>query len=544
MRPTRSKLAGAIAVGALFGCVQGAPSGAVPPGGCAALGQQVAVIVQLADRVELSRFAELPPSQRRARIAGAIEEQARRNLPPLRAFLAAHGARRVVPLPIANAIAASVPRELLGELARFPGVEEVRLDARLSAPPVTYGSAAPDWNLAAIDVTPLWSQGLRGAGVVVANMDTGVDGQHADLAGRWRGGANSWFDPFDHSATPIDPIGHGTQTMGLIAGGDASGAPIGVAPDARWIAARIYDASGNTSTSVLHQAFGWLLDPDGDPSTDDAPDVVSASWGSSAPGTCDPEFEPDLEALRAAGIVVVFAAGNSGPGAGSSVSPANEPGVLSAGAVDQTLQLASFSSRGPSACTGGLFPQLVAPGVNVRTTDLSFAGTPQYATVSGTSYAAPQLAGVAALLRSTNHSLTPAQIEDALRASARDLGEAGPDDGFGHGLVDAAAALHTLETNASQAPVLAERALPAAHLETPYRQSLALGEGLTRWQLDSGALPPGLVLDPTTGVLAGTPEAPGRFAFVVRTGSASTADQLQPFTLAVTFVSRPLCLRP
>jgi subtilisin family serine protease len=224
--------------------------------------------------------------------------------------------------------------------------------------------------------------------------------------------------------------------MGLLAGGDTSGAPIGVAPEATWIAAKIYDDRGTTTVSVVHQAFQWLLDPDGDPSTADAPDVVSLSFGDGVADACDPTFQPDLEALRAAGILAVVAAGTGGPAPGSSMSPANAPGAFSAGAVDRTLAVAGFSSRGPSACTGATFPSLVAPGVDVPTTDVSLAGLPQYTVVSGTSFAAPQVAGAAALLWGALPNPTVDAVEAALRAAAVDLGPAGPDPGFGLGLVD------------------------------------------------------------------------------------------------------------
>ena len=310
------------------------------------------------------------------------------------------------------------------------------LDATLLAPVPSYAAdATPGWNLAVVGAPQLWSLGLDGRGVVVATLDTGVDVLHPDLGPRWRGGHGGWLDPFRGTASPYDAIGHGTQTTAIAVGGEA-----GVAPGASWIAAKIYDDAGRTTVSVVHEAFQWLLDPDGDPSTADAPDVVNASWGIGATNGCESTFQPDLDALRAAGIFVVFAAGNGGPAAATSTSPANGPGVLSAGAVDASRAVASFSGRGPSACTGAIYPDLVAPGVSVRTADLSFAGTAQYVTVSGTSYAAPHVAGVAALLLEAFPGLEPDALESALRSTAADLAAPGPDDDSGRGLVDAAAA--------------------------------------------------------------------------------------------------------
>ena len=138
-----------------------------------------------------------------------------------------------------------------------------------------------------------------------------------------------------------------------------------------------------------------VLDPDGNPATADAPHVVNNSWTFSSPG-CNLEFQLDLEALRAAGIVPVFAAGNAGPAAATSRSPANNPGAFAVGAIDDGSLVHAGSSRGPSACTqdGAPYPELVAPGVDVWTSDLFGF----YASFSGTSLAAPHVTGALALL--------------------------------------------------------------------------------------------------------------------------------------------------
>ena len=278
---------------------------------------------------------------------------------------------------------------------------------------------------------------------MVATLDSGVDLQHADLGSRWRGGANSWFDPYGEHSAPHDASGHGTQVMGILVGGDASGSSIGMAPGAQWIAARIFDDAGSGTLSGVHAAFQWMLDPDGDPSVDDVPDVVNASWTLlGTVGACNTEFEADINLLRAGDINVVFAGGNFGPGADTSVSPANNAGSLSVGAVDDFQTIASFSSRGPSACSGGLFPQVSAPGADVSTADLTLGGLIPDATlaVSGTSFAAPHVAGALALLRGAFPSASQADVETAILTSAVDLGESGPDDEYGWGLLDVFAA--------------------------------------------------------------------------------------------------------
>jgi serine protease AprX len=355
------------------------------------------------------------------------------------------GAREVRTLWVANAIALQVNPAQLKQLSEHPDVASVRLDALLQAPIAYPGLPLPaEWNLAMIDAPAVWLRGIRGQGVVVASLDSGVDASHPDLASRFRGGSNSWFDPHGEHATPADTNGHGTQVTGLLVGGDAGGTHVGIAPDARWIAAKIFDDAGQTTESAIHRALQWALDPDGNPATDDAPDVVNNSWDISTEDGCNTVFQSDLDALRAADIAVVFSAGNYGPMSSTSVSPANAGNVVSVGAIDDQRQVALFSSRGPSACDGSLFPQLVAPGEGVLTTDLSFGGTPSYTLVAGTSFSAPHVAGAMALLRSAAPLVSVEQMEAALVATARDIGAAGPDNDSGHGLVSVLAALDAL----------------------------------------------------------------------------------------------------
>ena len=142
-----------------------------------------------------------------------------------------------------------------------------------------------------------------------------------------------------------------------------------MAPDARWIAVKIFNDRGVSSSTAIHRGFQWLLDPDGNPATTDTPDIVNNSWSLSSAG-CSLEFQPDLRALRTAGILPVFAAGNAGPAAGTVLSPANNAEALAVGATDNADALYPSSGRGPSPCTGQTSPALVAPGTDIRTADL------------------------------------------------------------------------------------------------------------------------------------------------------------------------------
>jgi subtilisin family serine protease len=269
-----------------------------------------------------------------------------------------------------------------------------------------------------------------GVGSVVGSFDTGVDMDHPDLAPRYRGNHSiSWFDPYGEHASPFDPNGHGTHTTGTAVGGDASGSNIGVAPGAQWIAAKAWDDQGVGLASAFHEIFEWFLAPGGDPAN--APDVVNASWGFFESG-CIPEFQADIQALRAAGIFPAFAAGNDGPDPGSVHSPGADPESFAVGATDFFDDIAFFSARGPSPCGGIIKPELSAPGVSI----LSTLPGGDYLAADGTSMATPHVTGAVAVLRSINPALTVDELEAALTLGAVDLGPAGPDNSFGAGRLD------------------------------------------------------------------------------------------------------------
>lgn len=404
-------------------------------------GDEVSVIVRLGDRVDLSSFQDEPSGRRRALLVRALKDKAELTQGSLQVWLGQLGARRRVRLWAINAIATTLPARHVPGLAARPGVSSVDLDMKFSAP--SSGSvppaSPPEWNVEEIRAPELWEMGCTGEGAVAATLDSGVDALHDDLGERWRGGDNSWFDPYGQHAAPYDHSGHGTQVMGVLLGGEAGGTNVGVAPGARWIAAKIFDDSDQATLSAIHQAYQWVLDPDADPDTDDAPDLVNNSWG--LPDTidaCDSEFADDIAALHAADIPVVFAAGNFGPYSATSVSPPNDPASLSVGALDPTGNVASSSSRGPSACGGGIYPRITAPGVNIRAPDLTFNGIfPQaYLWVSGTSFAAPHVSGALALLKAALPAASAVALERALEDGALDLGAAGPDHEYGFGKLD------------------------------------------------------------------------------------------------------------
>ncbi len=410
-----------------------------------------AVIVRFTNPVDVQALTTGVRREHTLPLLLALKEREARQRAAIEPAMRAQGAVKVRDLWMINAVALTVPAVAVKALAALDGVGSVDLDAfvqggrsqrtpaphsspgearfAVAPPPTTAPNAAPPdfkrakpgWNLTTIHVPELWAMGQTGKGVVVATMDTGVDAEHPDLRGKWRGGANSWFDPHGEEALPYDAIGHGTQSLGVVLGNP----DIGAAPQAQWIGVRLFDNNGRASMSDIHLAFQWLLDPDGDPATQDAPDVVNASWALTGRGTgsCILEFDDDIRILKRAGIAVVFAAGNDGPFPKTSNSPGNNPGVMSVGAIDRDMEIARATSRGPSSCDGGTFPRMLAPGVNIRTTDLSYGGIASYTSVSGSSLAAPHVTGVLALLAEAFPQASVVQMEKALTDSAVKLGD-------------------------------------------------------------------------------------------------------------------------
>ena len=411
---------------------------------------RIGVMITFADRVDLGSFNLTQRASPRAAIITALKNRAELNFGPLRAFLQGKGAIRVRELWAANSMAVVLPVWVVAALPVFPRIASIRLDEVIQLPDTMPAASAPiEWNVSAVQAPALWDLGITGSGVVVASMDSGVDVNHADLSGRWRGGSNSWYDPNgEHLLTPTDKDGHGTGVMSVMVGGDATGSSIGMAPGAQWIAVKIFNDANMADYSAIHLGFQWLLDPDGDPTTDDVPDVVNNSWGFKAlVDRCMLEFQYDIQALKAAGIAVVFSAGNEGPGASTSISPANNPESFAVGAIDSSLTIANFSSRGPSACIldNDFFPEVVAPGVGIKVADLTF-GLPitPFAYLDGTSFAAPHVAGALALLLEAFPSLNPEELASVLISTSLDLGAAGPDDEYGYGMVDVLAAYRAM----------------------------------------------------------------------------------------------------
>lgn len=297
-----------------------------------------------------------------------------------------------------------------------------------------------------IGAPALWARGLDGTGVRFGLIDTGVDAAHEQLSPTWLGGTEGWFDASGASDAPRDPTGHGTTTCSAAAGANVRGIAIGCAPGARWACAAA--APSNTfSIARFVLAADWMLRVG-------RPDVLLLAMAR-PPGHCVREFQPLLDAFRAADVVVCVAAGNQGGRAGTDTSPSNlahldgRP-VLSVGATFRDGLLYPKGAMGPSSCTGRLFPQVVAPGARVAAA--SSGERSGLVITDGTSLASAFVAGGAALLVQAHPEASAAAIEDAIRSSARDLGPPGPDNMFGFGLVDLPAALAELDASLARRP--------------------------------------------------------------------------------------------
>jgi len=419
-------------------------------------------------------------AERHRRVLEALQRTARAAQAPLIDELASLRARGQVrawtPYWIANIVRVTGTRAAIERLAARADVAviEPRERVRLIEPVATEAGGSSERGsgsgergigvtpgLRAIQADRVWYElGINGQGALIGGLDTGVDGQHPALQSRWRGNNGHdwqacWLDVLGgNTQYPVDTGGHGTHTMGTMAGlGAATEDTVGVAWGAQWIAANAIGQGANEDfdTDII-ACYQWFADPDGDPGTiDDVPDVVQNSWGvyeglDSAYVDCFDQWWTAIDNCEAAGVAIIFSAGNEGPNPGTLRSPADRAttpyNVFSVGAVDATnytfpYPIEDFSSRGPTLCPVSLElltkPEVSAPGDSV------YSCTPNglYGLNSGTSMAGPHVSGVVALMRSVNPDIEVDAIKEILIQTARDEGTPGEDNDYGWGCIDA-----------------------------------------------------------------------------------------------------------
>lgn len=396
---------------------------------------------------------------------------------------------------IINALSSSGSSAVVNQLAQLPEV------ARIEQNPVWHFEAVPEflaentgvqartltpasWGLTQINADDVWAMGYTGAGVLVGGQDTGYEWEHPAIKSKYKGwnGTSADHNYHWHDAirtligsgtnscglnlpAPCDDHSHGTHTMGTMTGSASDAQVIGVAPNARWIGCRnMEEGDGQPSTYI--ECFQWFVAPTDlnnlYPDPLKAPDVINNSWGCPISEGCNSDNFATMDAVvnnvRAAGIVVVVSAGNSGS-ACSSVDdpPAIFAGTFAVGATDNTDNIAGFSSRGPVTVYGSrMKPDISAPGVSIYSCVgiNNTAGTYGYSSYSGTSMAGPHVAGVVALMISAKPSLRGQvnTIENLIKNSAipryavapfcgSDHATAIPNNVYGYGRIDALSAV-------------------------------------------------------------------------------------------------------
>ena len=366
----------------------------------------------------------------------------------------------VTPLLAARAVAAFMRRDELAGLGRDGRVvAAVYRNRRLEVPRVVEVATVPTearaataatWGIERIGALAAWAAyGTRGKGVKVGVLDTGVDAEHPDLKGKVANWAE--FGPDGRrvtGSTAHDSDRHGTHVCGTIAGGDASGTWIGVAPEAKLAVGLVLDGEKGGSDAQVLAGIDWVLDH--------GVHVISMSLGGlviepETPGT----YTRAIVECFLRGVPVVAAIGNEGDGTGG--SPGNDLFALAVGATDADDNVAGFSSGRTQYVTQSDVirpellplpypkPELAAPGVAVQS---SVPGG-QWAAFSGTSMATPHASGAVALLLAATANLSGVAddnrvgvVLDLLIGGVTELGESGQDHRYGFGRIDV---LRTIE---------------------------------------------------------------------------------------------------
>jgi type VII secretion-associated serine protease mycosin len=310
-------------------------------------------------------------------------------------------------------------------LAKDPAVAKVSLNyaRRVAAVPNDTYYAGSQRYLTTLRLPQAWDVIKDASSQIIAVVDTGVDTGHPDLTGRTVAGYSAVSPgqaPTDYDPRTYEHGGHGTMVAGIAAANTGNAAGVaGAAWNGRIMPIKVFDTEGNAYDDVIAAGIKWAVDRNAK--------VVNLSLG--GPGSTA-VLQEAIQYAVGKGAVVVAAAGNSG--LGEAMYPAAYPEVVAVGATDLNPEITDFS-------TWGDWMDVAAPGFAITSTYPRVAGN--YATGDGTSFAAPLVSGVAALMRAKYPTLTAAQAADRLRSTARDAGPRGIDPYYGHGVVDAFAAV-------------------------------------------------------------------------------------------------------
>ncbi|WP_217575785.1 S8 family serine peptidase [Streptomyces sp. GbtcB7] len=419
------------------------------------------------DKADLSKAAAVGDWNKRGQaVVDALKATAKSSQAEARAGLEAAGAD-FTSYWISNQIhVPGADEDLVTKLAALPNVQEITGPQDLSLEEPKQTDAVPEvnsveWGLAAINADDVWREYAdTGEGITVASIDSGVQYDHPALTRQYRGRQAdgtynhnyNWYDPAhvcgNPSTAPCDNAGHGTHTVGTMVGDDGAGNQIGVAPGAKWIAAKGCE-SANCSEESLLTSGQWMLAPTdlggADPRPDLRPNIINNSWGEPNGGVENPWYDDVVAAWTASGIFGTFSNGNDGrKGCDTAGSPADGKNAYGVGAFTSSGSIADFSSRGPGA-DGEFKPNISAPGAGVRS---SLPGG-TYGAADGTSMAAPHVSGAVALLWSASPGLIGhiKETTELLDGTAHDVddttcgGSAADNNVWGEGKLDVLAAV-------------------------------------------------------------------------------------------------------
>lgn len=399
-------------------------------------------------------------------------------------------AQSILPLWITNMVFFEATPAAILQLTSHAGIEQIELNSPVyfEQAEAEYGPPAPaavpngiEPGLRAIGAPELWAMGYTGYGRQLLVVDTGVEAEHPAIGRQYLYHNVPASHAWRGTTLAEDCNGHGTHVTGISVGLDRlTRDTIGVAFDAAWMSGIALGGDCNTTvTNVagINSMFQWALNPDGDAETTaDRPDVINNSWRSGSSNCDAPGVFDTYTALYAAGIAVIFSAGNEGPEESTITPPKfNNWDLVRLFAVGNVnaniagLPISPSSSRGPSTCSGegslSIKPEVSAPGSSVRS---AYIGG-RYQQLSGTSMAAPHVAGAILLLKQAFPYLTGEDLMLALYFSATDLGEPGEDNVYGMGIINLPAAFDYLvqQGHAPQPPLAAANDVRLLKLDSP-----------------------------------------------------------------------------
>jgi serine protease AprX len=431
-------------------------------------------------------------SERRKAVVKVLKDFSRRDQEHLLRFFREQEsegkAREIRSLWISNAVSAEVKKELVGNISEMEGIQSIGWDGERNFLLGTGGDSPPrtaslEWNISLINVPAVWAQGYTGQGVVVGNIDSGVNYNHDDLQDHiWTNpgeipsnsiddDVNGYIDDFygydfvNRDGDPMDDFWHGTHTAGTIAGDGTAGDTTGVAPDAEIMILKVLNAIGMGTYSDILEGIGYAAE--------NGAHVMSLSLGGAFVLPDDRAlFRNAFNNAHSLQVISAIAAGNFGtnfPPPFNIATPGDVPppwlhpdqtlqgglsSVVTVGATDASDSIAWFSSRGPASWMivapwndypynpeiGLIDPDVSAPGVCVTSLD-AFDDNGYVSCADGTSMATPHVAGLMALILQKNPSLTLAEIDSLIETTAIDLGIPGKDNNYGAGRIDALAAM-------------------------------------------------------------------------------------------------------